>query len=116
MVTIIVNPYKKINWRKDGFKKPWLGHRFWRERGQPIEGDKRCLVCGKWMTWSIKNKAKYIQEGRWDFDRKEPIHCNSEHCQEYWRRYEKAEEQRIKLREEYYLNLYKRLKKLGLVK
>lgn len=116
MAIIIANPYKKIDWRRDGFKKPWLGHRYWRGKGLPIDGDKRCLVCGKWFSWSIKNKNKYILEHRWDFRRNEPIHCGSEHCQEWWRRYKISEKQKIKELNEYYERLFLKLKKQKLVR
>ena len=114
-VAIITQPYKKINWRRDGVK-PFLGHRYWREKYGTIDGDKRCLICGKWFTWSEKHKDRYIREGRWDFRRNEPIHCGSSMCEEYWRRYKKAEKIRAELKKEFYFNLFKKLKKIGLVK
>ena len=71
--------------RRDRF----LGEKF--SNGEHLAGEKRCDYCGKWFSWSTQNIDKYIVERRWDFSRKEAVHCGSGHCWDYhirWLRHE----------------------------
>ena len=71
--------------RQDRF----LGEKF--SNGDHLAGEKRCDYCGKWFSWSTQSMDKYIVERRWDFRRKEAVHCGSGHCWDYHMRVLKHE-------------------------
>ena len=68
------------------------GQRFLGERAQKdgvVAGDLKCMICGRYYSWSMFNRKKYAYENRWDFQRNEPKHCGKLHCYDYQARYEK---------------------------
>ena len=81
MPAVIVDRYKEI----DGAKAGFLGYRF--KKGRRLAGDMRCMLCGRWFTWSRQNIEKYILEHRWDDRRGEPTHCGNSMCHDYHIRY-----------------------------
>jgi len=88
-----------------------------------LYGDKRCLYCGKWYHWKDTDSLTWLRMNNVDTMNKdgalEPLHCGSEHCQEFHRRYLIAEEKRHQMSEEkkdqYFFSLYKNLKKRGIL-
>jgi len=63
----------------------FCGHRYLLK--QKLFGDKKCLYCGRWFHWKQADKDIWINEGNIDNLNAdnviEPLHCGSEHCQEY---------------------------------
>lgn len=109
---------------------PFLGWRF--AKPGKLCGDKKCDYCGKYFSWDSANIERYILERRWEGTKKEPVHCNSTHCQDYHNRwlvhmkrlkenpeYREANYVQRKSREGYdekkVYRLYQRLKQQGLV-
>ena len=108
----------------------YLGEKF--SDGQHVAGEKRCDYCGKWFSWSTQNLDKYITERRWDFARKEAIHCGNSLCWDYhmrWLKHEKKLRESAEYRETNFVerkkregmdttkawNLFQRLKMSGVV-
>jgi hypothetical protein len=81
--------YKQIDPRFLCRKDRYLGEKF--TNFDHLAGEKKCDYCGKWFSWSTQNIDKYIVERRWDFNRKEAIHCGSGHCWDYHMRVLKHE-------------------------
>ena len=52
-----------------------------------LYGDKRCIYCGKWFHWKDTDSLTWLREqnvNTMNCDNVlEPLHCGSEHCQEY---------------------------------
>lgn len=97
MPTIIGSPYKKLDWQKDGFKKPWVSRKYLKPETGEIVHDLRCDICGKWYNYTTKDIPNIIREGRWNIKTGRPHHCGNSLCVEYYRRYaahlwKKAEE------------------------
>ena len=66
-----------------------------------LAGDMRCLLCGRWFSWSKANIKNYILQRRWDATRNEPSHCGSSHCDDYHRRYIKHMSRLVSKDQEY---------------
>lgn len=81
-MNIQTGSYKRIDPKGQGF----LGERS--EKDGVVAGDLRCMICGKYYSWSKFNKSKYELENRWDYQRGEPKHCGKLHCFDYQARYE----------------------------
>lgn len=97
----------------------FCGHRFVLK--QKMYGDKRCLYCGKWFHWqsSEHHVNRWIKTNNLDNLNRdnniEPLHCESDHCQEYHELCRKVEVKRqLEAQEQVdqnYLKLYKNLKR-----
>jgi hypothetical protein len=64
----------------------FCGHRFILKT--KLFGDKRCIYCGKWFHWKDSDMLTWMRMNNLDNllvkDRvMEPLHCGSDHCQEY---------------------------------
>ena len=79
---IITDRYKELDWQKDGFEKPWLGHKFGKE--SKMAHDFRCPICGKWISYNDEQINDFIAEGRWDFEKNRLAHCGNSTCQDYY--------------------------------
>jgi len=88
-----------------------------------IEGEKKCLYCGVWFGWTSEKRDLYLRTMNIDpyncDTNIEPLHCASDHCQEYHRLCREAaiknaeiEEEKMKKRG---LELFKRLKDRGIL-
>lgn len=84
---INANPYKKLDWKKDGFKKPWVSRKFRREGSDEIVHDLRCDICGRWYNYTTKDIEKIKIEGRWNPHKDRPHHCGNQHCWDYYHLY-----------------------------
>ena len=99
----------------------FLGHRFLLKT--KLYGDKRCIYCGKWFHWSDSDAHKWIKTENIDHMNKdgalEPLHCSSDHCDYFHIRYlnhvEKLKKQKDQQKEEFCFELWRDLKKQGLV-
>lgn len=128
MINIIVDKHQEL----DGAREKFLGYRF--KKAGRVSGDMKCLLCGRWFTWTISKVESYILERRWDEMRGEPVHCGKSMCHDYHRRYLRHVE-RLKrdaqYREDHFVQsearkhavdensmwaLFQRLKKKGLVR
>lgn len=97
------------------------GHRFLLKT--KLFGDKRCIYCGKWFHWKDTDALAWMSQNNLDDMNKdnaiEPLHCGSEHCQEFHRRYLIASKKKAQMeaerREISFFNLFKRLKKEGVI-
>lgn len=115
-------------------EKGYLGYQYVRDG--IIYGDKRCDYCGKWFSWTMKQRAKYIENWNWKIEKgapvrrkndqgvveiltdvinEEPIHCGSEHCQDYHNRVLKHEQRLASGDHEYYHELYKKMKEKKII-
>jgi hypothetical protein len=97
------------------------GHRFlFKTR---LFGDKRCIYCGRWFHWKDTDFLSWMRQKNIDNMNKdgalEPLHCGSEHCQEFHRRYlihqEKMRKEEEGRREILFFDLFKKLKREGLI-
>ncbi len=99
------------------------GHRFLLKT--KLFGDKRCIYCGRWFHWKDTDSLTWLQQQNIDDMNKdrnqvlEPLHCGSEHCQEYHRRYliavEKRRIQALENRERQTMILFRLLKDRGVI-
>lgn len=97
------------------------GHRFLLKTR--LFGDKRCIYCGRWFHWKDTDSLTWMFQKNIDGMNKdgaiEPLHCGSEHCQEFHRRYLIASKKRAQMeterREIIFFDLFKRLKKEGVI-
>lgn len=102
-------PYTQIDPNKLCRRDRYLGEKF--SNGEHLAGEKRCDYCGKWFSWSTQNIDKYIVERRWDFGRKEAIHCGSGHCWDYhirWLRHNHRMRTSMEYRESNFIERKKR--------
>jgi len=83
---ILANKYQKLNWLKDGFKRPWVSRMYRRPGETAMTHDLRCDICGKWYTYSTKDIPQIIMEKRWDFKLRRPHHCGNSMCKDYHQR------------------------------
>lgn len=114
-VTIIANPFKKLHWKRDGFRRPWVSRKYKRDNSGVIYHDLRCDICGKWYTYSTLDIPRIIRQGRWNFSKLRPLHCGNSMCEEYEIKSREARIRAAQEKDEYYQNLFKRLKKRKLV-
>ena len=98
----------------------FCGHRFLLKT--KLYGDKRCIYCGIWFHWKIQDKDKWIEQKNIDTynldNVLEPLHCGSEHCQDYHYRWQEAKKKRMLEQEEKenrFFSLYKKLNERKLV-
>lgn len=95
----------------------FAGHRF--VLGTKLYGDKRCIYCGIWFHWKDTDYQTWIKTGNIDRlnldDNIEPLHCGSDHCEEYHRLCVKAEEDRLRRTNERTFEMYKSMQAKGLV-
>lgn len=95
----------------------FAGHRF--VLGTKLYGDKRCIYCGVWFHWKDSDYQKWVLTGNIDRmnldDTIEPLHCASDHCEEYHRQCVKAEEERLKITNRREYDTYKYMQSQGLV-
>ena len=72
--------------------------------GGIIEGHKRCVYCGVWFFWTSRKVAEYLAGGNIDpfnaDENIEPLHCNSQHCQDFHEECRREFERRKKIEEE----------------
>lgn len=111
MSTIIqVGRWKKI----DPEKEMHLGHLH--EKDGHRAHDKKCDYCGRWMTYDIKSIHLWGDNVKMGFhDWPEKVHCGSQHCIEYHRRYLKHED-KIKAEAKRVSDLrFLKLTKMGLI-
>lgn len=100
----------------------FCGHRFLLKTR--LFGDKRCIYCGRWFHWKDSEAFEWIRTDNIDTMNKdgalEPLHCGSEHCQEFHRRYllhqEKVKVEEESRREILFFDVFKRLKKEGVIR
>ena len=78
---------KELDWRKEGFKRPWVSRKYLNKETGELVHELRCDICGKWYNYMTKDIEEIAKQGRWNVHKNRPHHCNSEHCQEYFRRY-----------------------------
>jgi len=76
--------YRKLDWLKDGFNKPWVSRKFWKDG--VIVHELRCDICGRWYNYSTKDIPQIVQQGRWNRKLKRPFHCGNSLCQDYHER------------------------------
>lgn len=95
----------------------FCGHRF--ILASKLYGDKRCLYCGTWFHWKDTDYQSWIKTGNVDRmnidDTIEPLHCGSEHCQDYHHLCVQSEETRLKRQDRQGYELYKYMQGQGLV-
>jgi len=100
----------------------FCGHRFLLKT--KLYGEKRCTYCGRWFQWEDTQMFEFIRTSNIDDMNPrgggiEPLHCGSEHCQEYHRRYLQAVAKRRKENTEKYnekmFETFKALKKQGVI-
>jgi hypothetical protein len=84
MSYIIGNKFRKLDWLKDGFRKPWVSRKY--ERDGQIVHDLRCDICGRWYNYSSRDIDKIKAEGRWNYSKNRPYHCGNSLCQDYHQR------------------------------
>jgi hypothetical protein len=87
MAYIIANRFQKLDWRKEGFKKPWVSRMYRRPGDIPMTHDLRCDICGKWYNYSTKDIPQIKMEGRWNSKLNRPHHCGNSMCKDYHERY-----------------------------
>ena len=100
----------------------FAGHKFLLKT--KLYGDKRCVYCGRWFHWKETDYLTWLRTKNIDSMHRdkgvEPLHCGSSHCEEFHRRYlrhqEKLKKERRGEAEVFFLNLYKKLKKQGVVR
>lgn len=100
----------------------FAGHRFLLKTR--LYGDKRCIYCGRWFHWKDSGMFTWISTRNIDTMNKdgalEPLHCANEHCQEYHRRYlihqDKLKRECEAKREILYFDMFKNLKKQGVIR
>ena len=67
----------------------FTGHRFLLKTR--LYGDKRCIYCGRWFHWKDTDVLTWLRTKNIDNMNVdgilEPLHCGSEHCQEFHHRY-----------------------------
>jgi len=86
MPTIIANRYQKLDWRKDGFKKPWVSRMYRRPGEANMVHDLRCDICGKWYNYSTRDIPLLKEKDRWNSRLNRPFHCGNSLCQDYHQR------------------------------
>ena len=95
----------------------FCGHRFM--LASKLYGDKKCLYCGVWFHWKDTDYQLWVRTGNIDRlnndDNIEPLHCGSDHCEDYHRLVIKYEEERLKTENRKQYDLYKYMQKQGLV-
>ena len=89
---VIDTRHKETHSREVDGNNRFCGHRFVLKT--KLYGDKRCLYCGKWFHWKQSDAYLWIQSGNIDTlnvdDVIEPLHCGSDHCQDYHQLSQKA--------------------------
>lgn len=115
MPTLITDPYKKLTWHKDGFKRPWVSRKFRRGSGGEIIHELRCDICGRWYNYSSNDIPKIIGQKRWNFLKLRPHHCGNSFCEDYFQRYKEHQEETARNLERNCFRLFKRLQKKRLV-
>ena len=91
----------------------FLGRKF--VRIDQVVHELRCWICGKWYSYSSKDIDALTAKGMWDFRKRRPKHCGSSHCQEWNRRHEAFQVQTRKQSNQYYEELFMKLKRKKLV-
>ena len=86
MPYIIANKFQKLDWRKDGFKKPWVSRMYRRPGDTNMTHDLRCDICGKWYNYPTKDIPQIILQKRWNFKLRRPLHCGNSFCKDYHER------------------------------
>ena len=100
----------------------FCGHRFLLKT--KLYGDKRCIYCGRWFHWKDTDALEWIRMNNIETMNKdgalEPLHCGSEHCQEFHHRYlvhqEKMRREEEARKEILFFDVFKRLKKEGVIR
>ena len=110
-INVQTNKFKQRDWRKGLF----LGEQVRRE-GQ-VGGYKKCVACAEWFYWDSKHQEKYQQKGILEQDGKtvSPAACSKERCQRWVYESHALPNVHVMKRQQTMLNLFKRLKKKGLV-
>ena len=83
---VIANKYQKLNWIKDGFRKPWVSRKYRRPGDTNITHDLRCDICGKWYNYSSKDIESIKAQKRWNYKTNRPYHCGKSLCWDYHER------------------------------
>lgn len=86
MPNIISNKFQKLNWLRDGFKKPWVSRMYRRPGETHMTHDLRCDICGKWYNYSTRDIPLIKAQDRWNSRLNRPFHCNNSLCQDYHQR------------------------------
>lgn len=105
--------FQKVHRQDRRFGKNWLGHKF--TRSDQTVHELRCWICGIWFNYSTKDYDSLVQKGMWDFQKERPKHCGDDHCMEWNRRYEAHRSKVMQESNEYYVDLFRKVKNKGLV-
>lgn len=83
---VLIPKFKKLDWLRDGFSKPWVSRKYRNSDTGEIAHDLRCDICGKWYTYSHKDIERIKAEDRWNSNKNRPFHCGNSMCQDYHQR------------------------------
>lgn len=112
---ILTDKYQEVNAKelmKRGLK-PKLGYIF--EKGGNYVHDHRCLLCGKWFSYSRSDIPKMIEQNRWDFVKDKPRHCDNSSCYDYEEECRYWDKVRQEQKKDKCWELFSKLKKQKLV-